>query len=81
MWPVSQLYSSVFLMVFFHHLISISSFKEAYKETLLLAVDNKLDSYIIDNDINKIELFNIFIKNSSLNKNSVVHWGSLLYQE
>ena len=80
MWPVNQLYSSVFLMVFFHHLISINSFKEAYKETLSLAINNQLDSYIIDNDIMKTELFNLFIS-SSLNKSSLVHWGSLLYQE
>jgi len=80
MWPVSQLHSSVFLMVFFHHLMSINSFKEAYKITLSLAINNELDSYIIHNGLKELELFKIFI-NSSLNKKSIVHWGSLLYQE
>ena len=80
MWPVGQLYSSTFLMIFLHHLISVNSFKEAYKLTLSLAVENELDLYISRNNLIDIEIFKIF-KNSSLNKKSIVNWGSLLYQE
>jgi hypothetical protein len=80
MWPVNQNYSSTFLMTFLHHLISISSFKEAYTSTLSLAIDDRFDSYIRDNNLEDIELFKIF-QNTSLNKKSVAHWGSLLYQE
>lgn len=80
MWPVNQNYSSVFLMIFLHHLTFTDSYKEAYSLTLLLAINNKFNEYIEDNDLNKMELFKVF-QNSSLEKNSIIHWGSLLYQE
>ena len=80
MWPVNQNYSSVFLMIFLHHLTFINSYKKAYSLTLFLAVNNKFDEYIKDNNLNEMELFKVF-QNSSLEKNSIIHWGSLLYQE
>jgi hypothetical protein len=80
MWPVKQDYSSTFLMIFLHHLISASSFKEAYTSTLSLAIDDRFDSYIRYNNLEDIELFKIF-QNASLYKKSITHWGSLLYQE
>lgn len=80
MWPVNQNYSSVFLMIFLHHLTFTNSYKEAYSLTLLLAINNKFDEYIKNNNLNKMELFKVF-QNSSLEKNSIIHWGSLIYQE
>lgn len=80
MWPVEQKYSSVFLMIFLKHLSSEINFKEAYASTLLLAIHNKLDKYIQENELFKLELFRLFY-DSGINKNSIVHWGSTLYQE
>lgn len=81
MWPVNQTYSSTFLMIFLHHLISKNSFKDAYAATLSLAIDNNFGSYIDDQNLTALELFSIFKNNSSLKKESIIHWGSLLYQE
>lgn len=82
MWPISQRYSSTFLMIFFHQLTKIHDFKKAYKNTLLLVVNNKLDEYIFENDLYKeeLELFKIFY-DSSIKKESIVNWGSMVYQE
>lgn len=82
MWPIDQIYSSTFLMIFFHHIIKIKDYKEAYKITLLLAINNELDNYICDNnlDLDELELFRVF-HNRSLNKESITHWGAMMYQE
>lgn len=80
MWPVNQNYSSVFLMIFLHHLTFTNSYKEAYSLTLLLAINNKFDEYIEKHNLNSMELFKIF-QNSSLEKSSIINWGSLLFQE
>lgn len=82
MWPINPTYSSTFLMLFFHHMIKINDYKEAYKSTLSLAINNELDKYICDNNlyIEELELFRIF-NDSSINKQSIVHWGAMIYQE
>ncbi len=82
MWPISQRYSSTFLMIFFHQLTKIDNFKEAYKNTLLSAVNYELNTYIIENDLYKdeLELFRLF-NDSLMNKKSIVNWGSMVYQE
>jgi hypothetical protein len=82
MWPISQNYSSTFLMIFFLQLQKTYDFKEAYQNTLLLAVNNKLDTFIFDNHLYKdeLELFRIFC-DSSMKKESIINWGSMVYQE
>ncbi|MBP6713801.1 MAG: hypothetical protein KA157_07690, partial [Aliarcobacter sp.] len=82
MWPISQSYSSTFLMIFFLQLKNTYDFKKAYQNTLLLAVNNELDTFIFDNNLYKeeLELFRIFY-DSSMNKKSIVNWGSMVYQE
>ena len=82
MWPIDQIYSSTFLMIFFHHIIKTKDYKEAYKITLLLAINNELDKYIDENNLylDELELFRVF-HNRSLNKESIVHWGAMMYQE
>jgi hypothetical protein len=82
MWPVSQSYSSAFLMIFFLQLKNTYDFKEAYQNTLLLAINNELDTFILDNELYKdeLELFRIFC-DSSIKKQSIVNWGSMVYQE
>lgn len=80
MWPIDQIYSSTFLMIFFHHIIKIKDYKEAYKITLLLAINNELDNYIYENNLDELELFRVF-HNRSLNKESITHWGAMMYQE
>lgn len=81
MWPVNQIYSSTVLMIFYHHLSSESiSFKEAYLKTMSLSINNKLDEYIDLNQLFNIELFKVF-KSSSIRKDSLVHWGSSIFQE
>jgi hypothetical protein len=78
--PINQFYSSTFLMIFLHHLITVNSFKEAYKLTLILAIEDKLDFYINKNNLTSIELFQRY-QTASINKKSIVNWGALLYQE
>ncbi|MFY4841631.1 hypothetical protein ACOTWI_04790 [Aliarcobacter butzleri] len=82
MWPISQSYSSTFLMIFFLQLKNTYDFKKAYQNTLLLAINNELDTFIFDNNLYKdeLELFRIFC-DSSMNKKSIVNWGSMVYQE
>lgn len=81
MWPVNQTYSSTVLMIFYHHLGSgFNSFKEAYLKTMTLSINNKLDEYIDLNKLSNIELFKVF-KSSSIRKDSLVHWGSSIFQE
>lgn len=81
MWPVNQTYSSTVLMIFYHHLSSgFNSFKEAYLKTMTLSINNKLDEYIDLNKLSNIELFKVF-KSSSIRKDSLVHWGSSIFQE
>lgn len=82
MWPISQSYSSTFLMIFFLQLKNTCDFKKAYQNTLLLAINNELDTFIFDNNLYKdeLELFRIFC-DSSMNKKSIVNWGSMVYQE
>jgi hypothetical protein len=82
MWPISQNYSSTFLMIFFLQLRKTYDFKEAYQNTLLLSVNNNLDTFIFDNHLYKdeLELFRIFC-DSSMKKESIINWGSMVYQE
>jgi len=82
MWPINPIYSSTFLMLLFHHVIKSKNYKESYKFILSLAIDNKLNDYIYENNlyIDELELFRVF-NDSSINKHSIVHWGALMYQE
>lgn len=78
--PINPFYSSTFLMIFLHHLISVNSFKEAYKLTLSLAIKNEFDLYIDENNLTDLSLFKRF-QYGPFNKKSIINWGSLLYQE
>lgn len=80
MWPVTVHYSSGFLMMFLHQLTLNDSFKEAYSNTLSLAVNNEIHSYIEKNDLQKMKLFKTLLS-SSVKKESLINWGSMLYQE
>ena len=80
MWPVTVNYSSGFLMIFLHQLTHNDSFKEAYSNTLSLAVNNNMHSYIETNNLQNIKLFETLLS-PSIKKESVINWGSMLYQE
>ncbi|MCJ8326621.1 MAG: hypothetical protein MJK08_05915 [Campylobacterales bacterium] len=80
MWPVTINYPSSFLMIFFHHLMNVNSFEEAYSNTLSLAVNYNMHSYIENNNLQSFKLFETFL-GSSVKKESVINWGSMIYQE
>ena len=79
---LGSLLNVLFLMIFFLQLKNTYDFKKAYQNTLLLAINNELDTFIFDNNLYKdeLELFRIFC-DSSMNKKSIVNRGSMVYQE
>ena len=51
-----------------------------YSTTLSLAVNNNMHSYIETNNLQNIKLFETLLS-PSIKKESVINWGSMLYQE